>query len=175
VKLRTVILVAAACVLAASCDSAAFLSATVTLPEKLNYRQIAIDQHDLLSELNLSSPGTEIGRSQNWRIDGHIPDWDKGFMCGEPKVICSGERQFLLDGDKLRIAYWSLKSQFIQFRSDGESVEYYYSAVPGRVGRGTESIILELGRLTAKKYKKLSFKVCRGDAGDECHEERVGK
>jgi hypothetical protein len=72
------------------------LSATVTLPEKLNYRQIAVDQNDLLSELNLGSPGTEIGRSQNWRIDGHIPDWDEGFMCGEPKVICSGERQFLL-------------------------------------------------------------------------------
>jgi hypothetical protein len=34
---------------------------------------------------------------------------------------------------------------------------------------------LEAARFAAKKYKEPFFKVCKGDAGDECYEESVTK
>jgi hypothetical protein len=175
-KLRLVVFVSAACVLAASCDQAAFLSATVALPGKLDYRQIAKDQSDLQSELNSEAPGTDIGRAMNWRVNGDIPDWDRTFMCDEPKVLCSSiEPKHYQGQDGLYMSYGFLKSQYIQFHSDGKSLEYYFSGAPARVAKGTRWLILELGRRTAKKYNRPSFKVCRGDAGDECYDESVRK
>ncbi len=174
---RTLIALAAGCLFVTSCDPAATLVAKITLPNKLDYRRISIDQGGLQSVINLERPGIAFQRQSNWRIDGDIASWDRGFLCGGldgSAVPCSSVEPRHIQLDKLSTSYMGKDIQTIQFYSDGKIIEYYYGAVPGRVRSPTRAMILAIARLTAKKYKRPSFEICTGDEGSQCHEELVG-
>ena len=123
-------------------------------------------REQILKSLLQVEGASGLQRVGYWQIDGKVPAWDKGHLCGVPPTECVCYRAERLADDRgnplpgIWTFYGAPDSPLITLTITDNNAVYAYDAVPGQLMPGTVSAFERLRTVLTNRFGATNVTLC---------------